>query len=99
MRTAVRIAIPVILPRADVLWALVRLVVAVAPLVAGAPFGSVPASPIGVVILCGFVGLIDVKRRRERVLWANLGVSRRALYVMFAAGAIPAECLLALIPR
>jgi hypothetical protein len=99
MRTAVQIAIPVILPRAAVLWALVRLIVAVAPLAAGGAFGSVPASPIGVVVLCGFVGLIDVHRRGERVLWANLGVPRRALYVMFAASAIPAECLLALIRR
>lgn len=99
MRTPARIAIPVILPRAVMLWALVRLIVASLPLATSAPFGSMPPSPIGIVLLCGLVGLVDISVRGERILWANLGVQRRVLYALYAAAAIPAECLLALVLR
>jgi hypothetical protein len=99
MRTPARIALPVIFPRAVMLWALVRLIVASLPLATGAPFGSIPPSPIAIVLLCGVVGLVDVSVRGERILWANLGVHRRILYAAYAATAIPAECLLALVLR
>ena len=99
MRAPARIVIPVILPRAGVLWALVRLIFAALPLATGEPFGSTSPSPIGVVLLCGVVGLVDVSVRGERILWANLGVQRRVLCAAYAAAAIPAECLLALVLR
>ena len=99
MRTPARIALPVILPRAAVLWALVRLVVASLPLATGSPFGSISPSPIAIVLLCGLVGLVDVSVRGERILWANLGVQRRLVYAAYAAAAVPAECLLALVHR
>lgn len=96
MHAAARIAIPVILPRAVVVWGLTRLVFAALPMAIGLPFGSIPPSPIGVVLLSGVVGLIDVRVRGERILWANLGVTPIGLYAVYAAAAIPAECLLAL---
>jgi len=99
MRAAARIAIPVILPRAVLVWATVRLCCAAAPIGAGAPFGSMSPSPIGIVLLSGVVGLIDVNIRGERFLWANLGVSAKGLYALYAAAAIPAEWLLALVLR
>lgn len=65
MRPAVRLVIPVVVPRAVVLWGLIRLVLAMLPLAGGAPFGSMPPPPIGVVVLAGVVGLIDVRVRGE----------------------------------
>ena len=75
-------------------WGLTRLLFAALPLAIGEPFGSIPPSPIGVVFLAGFVGLIDVRVRGERILWANLGVRSTILYAIYAAAAIPAELLL-----
>ena len=99
MRNAARIAIPVIIPRAVIVWGLTRLVFAVLPLVMGEPFGSMPPSPIAVVLLGGLIGLIDVRVRGERILWANLGVKIPGLYSAYAAAAIPAECVLAIALR
>jgi hypothetical protein len=99
MRTAAQIAVPVIVPRAVVVWGLSRLVFAALPMAIGEPFGSIPPSPIAVVLLAGLVGLIDVHVRTERILWANLGVKSSALYGVYAAAAIPAEFLLALALR
>ena len=94
MRAEAAITTRVILPRAVIVWGLTRLVVAVVPLAAGLPFGSMPASPVGVVLLSGLLGLIDVRARGERILWANLGVQPTWLYATYAAAAIPAELAL-----
>ena len=103
MRNAAQVAVPVIVPRAVVVWGLTRLCFAALPLPLGEPFGSIPPSPPLVILLNGVVGLIDVRVRGERVLWANLGVTRGALYAIYAAAAIPAELALLLalllIPR
>ena len=96
MRTAARIAVPVIAPRAVVVWALTRLLLAVLPLSVGEPFGSIPPLPVGIVLLAGVVGLIDVRVRGERLLWANLGVKSTILYAVYATVAIPGEILMAL---
>jgi hypothetical protein len=97
MQSAVRIAIPVIAPRAVVVWGLTRLIFAALPMAIGEPFGSIPPSPIGVVFLAGFVGLVDVHVRGERILWANLATKPSTLYAIYAAAAIPAELALALV--
>lgn len=93
------IAIPVICPRAVVVWGLTRLVFAALPMAIGEPFGSVSPSPIAIVLFAGVVGLIDIHVRGERILWANLGVRSVVLYGLYAATAIPAELLLALALR
>lgn len=80
--------------RATVLWVVIRLAVAVVPLAAGEAAGSISPSPVAVVLLCGVVGLIDVRVRGERVLWANLGIRPRALFVAYAVAAIVCEVLL-----
>lgn len=97
MRTAAQIAIPVIAPRAVVVWALSRLVYAAVPMATGQDFGSVSPSPIAVVLLAGLIGLIDVNVRSERILWANLGVKPIVLYGVYAAAAVPGELLLTLV--
>jgi hypothetical protein len=85
---------PILLPRAVIVWVLTRLVLAAVPLMAGQPFGLTPASRAGVVLLCGLLGLIDVRMRGESFLWANLGVRPAWLFTSYAALAIAAELVL-----
>lgn len=99
MRSAAQVAIPVVVPRAVLLWGLERLVYAVLPLAVGLRFGSMPPPPAGVVLLAGVVGLVDVRVRGERILWANLGASPLLLYAIYAAAAVPCELLLELVLR
>lgn len=96
MLNAARIAIPVIVPRALVLWGLTRLAIAVLSMPMGQPFGAIPTNSISVVLLSGVIGLIDVRVRGERILWANLGARPGGLCAIYAAAAILAECALAL---
>jgi hypothetical protein len=91
--------IPVVWPRAVVVWALTRLLVAALPLATGGGFGSIPAPPVGIILLAGFVGIIDVGIRGEGILWANLGVPRNALYAVYAMAAVPGELVLAVALR
>lgn len=51
------------------------------------------------VMLAGIVGLIDVRVRGERLLWANLAVRSSILFAIYAAVAIPAELVLSLALR
>ena len=95
MRTAARIAIPVIVPRAIVIWGFTRLIVAALLAVSGEHLGATSPSPMAVILFAGILGLIDVRVRGERILWANLGVKLRVLYAAYSATAIPAELLLA----
>ena len=99
MRNAALVAIPVVVPRAVLLWGLERLVYAALPLAIGDPFGSAPPPPPGVVLVAGFVGLVDVRARGERILWGNLGASPMLLWAVYAAAAIPCELLLPVVIR
>lgn len=97
--TPVLFATPILLPRAVALWALTRLAVAILPLAIGDPIGSLSPSAPGMVLLCGAVGLVDVRIRRERILWANLGVPAMILFGIYAAAAGMSETLLAFLLR
>jgi len=97
MRSAARLIIPVLTPRALLLWMAVRLTFAMLPLAANQPFGSPEPSPFGVVLLAGVLGLLDVRRRGERILWANLGITQPALFASYAVTAVPAELILQLL--
>ena len=97
MRSAAQLIIPIIVPRAMLLWGLVRLAVAMLPLAADESFGSMPAPPVAVILLTCVVGLIDVRVRGERVLWANLAVTPLAICAVYAAAAIPCELILAFV--
>lgn len=90
-----QVAFPVVAPRAVVVWGMSRLLLAAMPLAAGAPFGSMSPPPLAVVLLTGLLGLVDVRMRGERILWANLGVTPAVLFALYAAPAVPAELLLA----
>jgi hypothetical protein len=50
-----------------------------------------------IVLLCGVVGVIDVHIRRERVFWANLGVTVGLQFATFASVAVLLELLLAIV--
>lgn len=56
-----------------------------------------PDSPVGTVLLVTLLGAIDVARRGETTLWANLGFSRMMTYGVFTAVAVLGELLIALI--
>lgn len=99
MLAAARLATPVIVPRAVILWGLIRLAVAMLPLGMGEAVGSISPSPVVVVLLCGAVGLIDIGVRGERILWANLGVTPAWLYASYATPAIVSEWLMAVVLR
>jgi hypothetical protein len=98
-RGAAAVAIPIVVPRALLLWLLTRLAIAVLPLSIGGSFGSLQPHPFALVLLCGVVGLIDIRRRHEWILWANLGISPLGLAAIYATAAVPAEWVLALALR
>jgi hypothetical protein len=93
-----RLALPVILPRAFALWALMRLLVGALVLSTGnSPLSEVPAPAATVIVIAGIIGMIDVRIRGERVLWANLGVPAAGVAAGYAAAAAAAELLLAIL--
>jgi hypothetical protein len=96
MLTQARVAFPMIVPRAIILWAMTRLLIAVLPLSIGAGFGSMWPPPPALVLLAGILGFADVHVRGERILWGNLGVRYTVLVGLYAAAAIPGELLLSL---
>ena len=97
--TPVLLATPILLPRAVAIWALIRLSVAMLPLGIGGPIGSLsPSAPI-VALVCGAVGLVDIRVRRERILWANLGVRAVLIFVVYGAAGAVMEALVALVLR
>jgi hypothetical protein len=88
-----------LLLRAFVLWILLRVLVGAAGVWVESLGGSPPDSPIGIVLLTVATGLVDVRRRRERALWANLGISLPVLAGIFGTIAVTGEVVLALLRR
>jgi hypothetical protein len=71
------------------LWVVLRIAFAVLyPVLQASP------SPLAVVGLCAILGLIDISRRRERALWGDLGIARRAIGIVFASAAVVGEITL-----
>jgi len=69
-------------------------------LLLGDPLGILPANPPAFAILLAIVGAVDIKRRHETMLWANLGFSAGTTAGIFAATAAVGEILLSLVlPR
>ena len=48
-------------------------------------------SPLGIIMICCAIGLVDIRRRHEHALWANLGISLVAIGIVFASIATIAE--------
>ncbi|MCE9601620.1 MAG: hypothetical protein K8S21_05310 [Gemmatimonadetes bacterium] len=80
--------------RAFVLYALLRLLLGGIS-AAGTRLGvASPDSPVGIVLLVTVLGAIDLRRRGESMLWANLGFPLMAIWGVFGAVAISGELLL-----
>ena len=91
----------VLLRRGAASWALVRLVVAVAPLLMGhAELRLDPSAAVGVILLTGLVGLVRASLRNEPRFLANLGIAPLATALISVAPAVLGEGVLGfLLPR
>ena len=88
--------------RACVLWALVHAltVVALAMMqgadgVAGVASAPPRPNPLWVTVVSTLLLMVDVRRRCERALWGNLGVSTTQLAAFAAMVCVAGETLLA----
>jgi hypothetical protein len=84
------------------LWVLIRLVYMVVLAVAVSSSGEKSANNVWhiqpvVIVLCAFLGAVDVRRRGERLLIGNLGISRYRLAWLLAAPPFVAEVLVAIV--
>ncbi len=86
-------ALRALLLRAVVLWILVRLLVGSVGALTGDDGPSLN-SPLGIIMISCALGLVDIRRRHERVLWANLGISLVAAGTVFASIATIGETAL-----
>jgi hypothetical protein len=91
-RLPISLVIRVLLLRATILWALVRLVFVAIGAFADDP-RAVSPSPGGVVALCVALAMLDRYRRGESVLWANLGWTTAQFLSVFGAAAIGGETI------
>jgi hypothetical protein len=78
------------------IWALVRGVHAVVGAAAGTAGGVPILSGIrqpqpAVVLVCAALGIVEVLRRRERILLGNLGIGWRELAALIAGPALVVE--------
>lgn len=79
-------------------WCAVRLVLAAVLLMNNRPPIHVDdAAVVGIPVLSVIVGYIDVTRRGERVLLANLGISSAAVLVPLMVPGIIGEIVLAMV--
>lgn len=95
-QSAARVVLPVVAPRAVVVWGLSRLIFIAVQLAGGMASASFPPPPAAVVLVAGLLGLVDVRVRGERILWANLGAGSGLLFAAYAAAAVLGEVVLAL---
>ena len=83
--------------RSLTLWALVRLFAMTFSVLVTRLSGSVPVNSLWIVFACLGLGLIDIHRRGERALWANLGTSMPMVAVTFGATGLLGELALAVL--
>lgn len=101
MRTRSRAIAPlrILLLRALITYPMLRaLLFVLAALVnafAGHEASSGLDSPLGVVLLAMLIAAIDIRRRGEALLWANLGYPRATAPGVFGAVALAGELLIA----
>ena len=84
--------------RGATLWVLIRMLIGVVFLLLRTGGAEAPRpNPVLIIAICAIVGLIDLRRRGEEMLWSNLGVSRTQLVLLFVATAIIGEIMLGLV--
>jgi len=102
MRLPERLFAVALLRRALYLWIGVRLLVALAGGGGAASRGLVPLTLRAtglVVLLVGFLGLLEARRRNEHVLLANFGTPQASLAGLSVLPAIMAETAVWLLAR
>lgn len=85
-----------LLLRAVILYALVSVAIVVVNRVTSAD-GSGFGSALSAVLLTWTLGTVDITRRGETILWANLGFSPAVTSSLFALTAICAEVVRAIV--
>ena len=95
--------------RLPVLWVLVRLAFLIVELLALSSMGGAgavpptpfiaPVSAVGIALLVATLVVIDVRRRGEHVLLANLGTGTRMLFALGSFGALLLESAVAAVGR
>jgi hypothetical protein len=91
-----------LLRRALYLWIGVRLLVVLGGGGGAAEHGLLPLTPQTttlVVLLVGFLGLLEARRRNEHVLLANFGVPQAGIAGLSVVPAIVAETVVWLVTR
>ncbi len=91
MRATLTFVLPAVALRGAALWGSIHLLFLLVQLIAGGPVTRAPT--VAVVLLTGALGLLDMQVRRERLLWANLGVSAAFLFATYVGIAVVAESL------
>jgi hypothetical protein len=95
-----------LLLRTAVLWVLVRVAFAILALLLHLLYGYPPlrdaidpsvVTVFGITILTVALGRIDMRRRREHVLLANLGVGQAAVAILMPIPPLLFETLMALV--
>jgi hypothetical protein len=76
------------------LRALLFVISALASAFAGQPVIEDFESPLGVVLIAAALGVVDIRRRGEAMLWGNLGFSQWTIAAIFAAAATLGEIVL-----
>lgn len=91
-----------LLVRAAVLWFGTRVLFGFAGLLAAGVLGPpsivvAPHTAIAIACVVGALGVLDVRRRHEHLLLANLGVSQWPVWTLSMVPALIAEGLVALV--
>lgn len=82
-----------LLKRATFLWVGIRVIVVL--LLAATGSGFTTRTAMLVVLLVGFLSLLDSQRRNEHIFWANLGVAPWTLAVLSSVPALVGEVVVA----
>jgi hypothetical protein len=91
-------AIRILLPRAAIMWLLVRLVfIAVTRVPPGVGDGSATPPPAGVILVAAFLSVAEWRRRGESAFWRNFGVSILQMIGIALTAAAACELLLYLV--
>ena len=85
--------------RAAILYVLLRLLLAAVSAIGAGSDAPSFDSPFGIVLLVTALGAIDIRRRGESTLWANLGYPTIVSWGLFGAVALVGDLLLARLLR
>lgn len=83
------VALQTLVFRASVLFVVVHVLLSFLGVLAEASF----ANPAGVIILATVLGAMDLRRRREITLWANLGYEQWFTWAIYGAVGLAGEAL------